>query len=49
MSAFKLFDKDEDSIINLDDFSNGIRNILGLKLNQSEIHFFYSKIEQPFN
>ena len=37
LATFRLFDRDEDTIINIEDFSNGIKNILGLKMNQQEI------------
>jgi hypothetical protein len=34
-------DLDRDDVISYDDFSNGIRNILALRLNQQEMLLYY--------
>ena len=49
ISGFKIFDKDNDQICGYDDFVNGMKNVLSIKLNPNEYRLYYSKLPQPLN
>jgi len=44
-SGFRIFDRDEDSVINFEDFSNTITQTLNMKLHPEEIEFYFKKLK----
>ncbi|CAD8068862.1 unnamed protein product [Paramecium primaurelia] len=49
ITAFRVFDKDQDQIITFEDFANGLKNVLSIKMNPQEMQVYYSKLPQPLN
>jgi len=44
VAAFKMMDRDNDQVINYDDFVHALRNIFNVRLNNNEMQLYYAKL-----